>query len=362
MTQPRIGLAISGGGFRAACFGLGCLRALHDQDLLRHVRVISGISGGSVLTSLYAYGPAEFETFDASVVELLRHGMQLEMAARALRPDTAARNLADAARVLLTPRKSTPHLRSANRTDALTAVLSNRGLGDKTMANIAHNDLAAVITATDLRTSNAMRFGSLRSSCSAYGTIVEPVRVAEAVAASGAFPLLLPAVERSYNFRSHPDEPSERQALLLTDGGIYDNLGLSVLEPGRSPAHTAHTYDVDYVIACDAGRGKLPLAAGHFAAARLKRSFDVVHKRSQDAARGRLHEAAAAGRIQGFVHAYLGMADARLPVPVPDLVPSDAVRQYPTNFRKMPDASIDSISMRGEQLTRTLLAHYCPDL
>lgn len=362
MTEPRIGLAISGGGFRAACFGLGCLRALHDQDLLRHVRVISGISGGSVLASLYAYGPAEFETFDESVVRLLKHGMQLEMAARALRPDTAARNLADATRVLLAPRRSTPHLRSANRTDALTAVLSDRGLGDKTMTDVTHDNLATVITATDLRTSNAMRFGSLRSSCSAYGTIVEPVRVAEAVAASGAFPLLLPAVERSYEFRHHPDEPSERHALLLTDGGVYDNLGLSVLEPGRSAGHTAHVYDLDYVIACDAGRGQLPLAAGHFAAARLKRSFDVVHKRSQDAARGRLHEAADAGRIQGFIHAYLGMPNARLPVPVADLVPADDVRNYPTNFRSMSESSIDSISTRGEQLTRTLLAHYCPDL
>jgi NTE family protein len=362
MTEPRIGLAISGGGFRAACFGLGCLRALHDQDLLRHVRVISGISGGSVLTSLYAYGPAEFEAFDESVVRLLKHGMQLEMAARALRPDTAGRNLIDATRVLLAPRRSSPHLRSANRTDTLTAVLSHRGLGDKTMTDVTHKNLATVITATDLRTSNAMRFGSLRSSCSAYGTIVEPVRVAEAVAASGAFPLLLPAVERSYEFRRHPDKPSERYALLLTDGGVYDNLGLSVLEPGRSAGHTAHVYNLDYVIACDAGRGNLPLAAGHFAAARLKRSFDVVHKRSQDAARGRLHEAADDGRIQGFIHAYLGMPDARLPVPVADLVPADGVRRYPTNFRRMPQSSIDSISTRGEQLTRTLLAHYCPDL
>lgn len=362
MTEPRIGLAISGGGFRAACFGLGCLRALHDQDLLRYVRVISGISGGSVLASLYAYGPADFETFDELVVRLLKRGMQLEMAARALRPDVAARNLVDAARVLLTPKRSAPHLRSANRTDALMAVLSDRGLGDKAIADVTHKNLATVITATDLRTSNAMRFGSLRSSCSAYGTIVEPVLVAEAVAASGAFPLLLPAVERSYNFRRHPDEPTEQHAMLLTDGGVYDNLGLSVFEPGRSAGHTAHVYDVDYVIACDAGRGKLPLTAGHFAASRLKRSFDVVHKRSQDAARGRLHEAADAGRIQGFIHTYLGMPDARLPVPVTDLVSSDAVRHYPTNFRKMTVASIDSISMRGEQLTSTLLAHYCPDL
>ncbi len=38
---------------------------------------------------------------------------------------------------------------------------------------------------------------------------------------------------------------------------MYDNLGLSVPDPGRSGAQTAHTYDVDYLIACEAGRGRL---------------------------------------------------------------------------------------------------------
>ena len=82
MTPPRICLALSWGGFRATCFGLGCLRALHDQDLLQHVTVISGISGGSVLAALYAYGPAEFAAFDAEVVDQLVRGLQLEMALR----------------------------------------------------------------------------------------------------------------------------------------------------------------------------------------------------------------------------------------------------------------------------------------
>jgi hypothetical protein len=101
MSTPRIGLAISGGGFRATCFGLGCLRALHDQDLLRHVGVISGISGGSVLTAFNAYGPAEFSEFDALVVDQLRRGLQLEIVTRALRPDAAVRNLAHATRAAL---------------------------------------------------------------------------------------------------------------------------------------------------------------------------------------------------------------------------------------------------------------------
>jgi hypothetical protein len=78
--------------------------------------------------------------------------------------------------------------------------------------------------------------------------------------------------------------------------------------------------------------------------------------------RGRLHDAAAAGLIQGFAHCYFGMPDARLAVPVADLVPAEDVRGYPTSFRAMSESDLNAISLRGEQLTRTLLAHYCPAL
>ena len=128
--------------------------------------------------------------------------------------------------------------------------------GDRTLGQVTHRGLATVITATDLRTGNAMRFGSLNSSCSAYGVITAPVTVAEAVAASAAFLLLLPAMERTYTFTRPGAAASSQHVLLLTDGGIYDNLGLSVLEPGRSASHTAHVYDVDYIIACDAAAGE----------------------------------------------------------------------------------------------------------
>jgi NTE family protein len=334
---------------------------LYDADLLRLVRVVSGISGGSVLAALYAYGPQEFEVFDALVVEQLRRGFQLEMLKRAVRPDIAARNLADAAWAALLRRGAEPVLRARSRTDALTATLAGRALGERLLTEVVHSDLATVITATDLRTTNAMRFGSLGSACSVYGTVLEPVRVAEAVAASAAFPIFLPALERAYTFKSVAGQEA-RHGVLLVDGGVYDNLGLSVFEPGRSSTHTSHVYPVDYVVASDAGRGRLPLAFGHLALKRLWRSYEVTYRKAQDASRGRLHEAASAGTIQGFVHAYLGMPDTKLPVPVSDLVPADAVRRYPTDFRAMDGNDIQAISLRGEQLTRVLLANYCPEL
>jgi NTE family protein len=292
---------------------------------------------------------------------LLRSGLQADLVRRALAPSAMARNLAAAGRVLL-PDRSTAQsrLRTANRTDALRDELAHRAFGHRMLEQVTHSDLATVITATDLRTSNAVRFGSLKSSCSAYGTITEPVTVAEAVAASAAFPLLLPAMERIYTFtRAESDDPTSH-VVLLADGGIYDNLGLTALEPGRSPAHTAHVYDLDYIIACDAGRGSLPLVAGHFVGTRLRRSFDTIHRRAQDAARAKLHASAASGQLRGFVHAYLGMPDQRVPVPVADLVPLAAVQHYPTDLKPMTETDVQLIAGRGEQLTRILLAHYCP--
>jgi hypothetical protein len=63
-----------------------------------------------------------------------------------------------------------------------------------------------------------------------------------------------------------------------------------------------------------------------------------------------------------LAHCYLGMPDARLAVPVADLVPAEDARGYPTNFCAMLESDLNAISLRGEQLARTLLAHYCPAL
>ena len=49
----KVGLALSGGGFRAALFHVGVLARLAELDLLRHVEVLSCVSGGSILGALY---------------------------------------------------------------------------------------------------------------------------------------------------------------------------------------------------------------------------------------------------------------------------------------------------------------------
>ena len=49
----RLGLGLSGGGFRASFYHLGVLAQMADRDLLRKVEVISTVSGGSIIGALY---------------------------------------------------------------------------------------------------------------------------------------------------------------------------------------------------------------------------------------------------------------------------------------------------------------------
>lgn len=49
----KVGLALSGGGFRASLFHIGVLARLAELDMLRHVEVLSCVSGGSIIGAHY---------------------------------------------------------------------------------------------------------------------------------------------------------------------------------------------------------------------------------------------------------------------------------------------------------------------
>ena len=95
---------------------------------------------------------------------------------------------------------------------------------------------------------------------------------------------------------------------------------------------------------------------------RLKRSFQIAYSRTQDGSRARLNQAAEADAIQGFIHPYLATRDERLPLPLADLVPREAVVHYPTDFARMTPENLQLLATRGEQLTRILIEYYCPQL
>jgi predicted acylesterase/phospholipase RssA len=53
MTMGKVGIALSGGGFRASFFHIGVLARLAELDVLRHVDVLSCVSGGSIIGAQY---------------------------------------------------------------------------------------------------------------------------------------------------------------------------------------------------------------------------------------------------------------------------------------------------------------------
>lgn len=51
--RGKVGLGLSGGGFRASLYHIGVLAKLAELDILRHVEVISGVSGGAIIGAHY---------------------------------------------------------------------------------------------------------------------------------------------------------------------------------------------------------------------------------------------------------------------------------------------------------------------
>ena len=360
-----IGLALSGGGSRAIAFHLGCLRALHDRGVLERVSVLSAVSGGAVVGALYAYSGSDFDCFDAAVVQLLRGGLQTAIVRNVLSPRLLLKILATklvaspaavAARVL---RAEPPLRRWASRTDGLERALRSL-YGNQQVSSVARPNLDVVINACELRTGTAFRFGNRRSGSWRFGEITgNSVEVAHAVACSAAYPLLLPPLDRCFLFERDGARSVER--VVLTDGGVYDNLGLSCLDPGRDERHSLHTYQPEYLICCDAGQGqsrgnKIPFGFVSSTTAAMESVFRKAH----DSALKRLHMHRQEGGLAGFALPYLGQMDDALPERPADLVRREDVVDYPTNFAAMAERDIELLSRRGEQLTRVLLAHYCP--
>jgi predicted acylesterase/phospholipase RssA len=51
--SEKVGIGLSGGGFRAALYHIGVLARLAELDMLRHLEVISCVSGGSIIGAYY---------------------------------------------------------------------------------------------------------------------------------------------------------------------------------------------------------------------------------------------------------------------------------------------------------------------
>jgi len=370
---------------------------LHDRDLLEEIGVLSAVSGGAVLAAMYAYSDDDFDELEARVQALLSRGLQIDLARAMLFSPlhlarTAGTSLlagvaakgAQAARRLLAlghdlfnsenrsrppaylAQITPPLLRWASRTTAFESVLRDRLFGDALVRHPRRAGLDVVLSATELRTGTAFRFGSQASACSRFGSVQEEVMVSTAVAASAAYPALLPALHKRYTFELQGEMTTGR--VVLTDGGVYDNLGASCLNPNRDPDYTAHVYPCDHLICCSAGQGQWDGTTVPYGwASRMSRTVEATFRKAQDRTVSGLFGQREAGSLKRFVLPYLGMKDESLEFdprvgPLPDnFVRREDVIGYPTDFRGMSDGDLARLSRRGEQITRLLLDAYWPD-
>lgn len=380
-----IGISLSGGGSRAVAFHLGTLRALEDLNLLDEIDVISGVSGGSMMTALLGYTEAPFSEVDRKAVDFLRCGLVIPTLKKCVHPIRVARLLWNiviavlpmmiigfitrivggfasflpafrsvsnmAARWLWSPRFR--YSRTHVMADAVAGFI-----GEAKCDSATRGGKAIVFNACELRTGTAFRmsnerFGSWRHGWAQAGDL----RIADAVAASAAYPPFLPPFDWKRHFER--DGKTSMRRVIVTDGGVFENLGVTVMEPGRDTQISAISHSPSIIIASDAGVGQLtgeivPMTWSK----RMVQVVDAVMRKVQDATKQRLHDHAKAGRIDGFVYVGLGQLDERVHLKPGNWVDRQEVVHYPTDFSAMPESKIQKFAGRGEAITRALVTQY----
>jgi NTE family protein len=231
--EPGIGIALSGGGFRAMLFHAGALARMNELGLLSRAQRISSVSGGSIMSGHLALawsklGNADtngtFAHFKTAVVDptlsFSRQKIDIVDALTGLLPwNSASEQVAQSYEKYL--------------------------FGTKTLQDTPDSP-RFVFCATNLQTGVLWRFSKPYAGDYVVGRIDKPaIRVSHAVAASSAFPpvlspfvLQLPAgsftnwsTGPSANTGLNPNLDASgidgfRSRVILSDGGVYDNHGV----------------------------------------------------------------------------------------------------------------------------------------
>ena len=240
--SPSIGLCLSGGGFRAALFGIGVLRYLAEAGSLDAVGPVSAVSGGSVAAAVLA---ARYDGFRAAGGDAKAFLTCIEEPFRDAATTDSIRD-----KTVLRTGLNRLRPRSSNRTAVLGHVLSERLFDGITLSDLPERP-QAVITTTDLTAGRAFRLARdfIGSYDHGYGTTGGSLPVGTACAASAAVPFALPPLRLSTaGMGLQATAPS---VLALADGGVYDNLGLEWFQ-GWGSGRPAAALPADFRIVVDA--------------------------------------------------------------------------------------------------------------
>jgi NTE family protein len=220
-SQPEQGIALclSGGGYRAMLFHVGTLYRLNEAGLLPQLSRISSVSGGSITAgvlglkwSQLTFNNEVATNFEAEVVRPIR-GLAsktidaISIIGGVLLPGSVADKVAGSYRRFL--------------------------FGNHTLQDLPDSPIF-VINATNVQSGALWRFRKAFMGDYRVGLIDSPTtELAVAVAASSAFPpvlspLLLELKDDDFRPNSglNLQRPPFTTDVLLTDGGVYDNLGL----------------------------------------------------------------------------------------------------------------------------------------
>jgi NTE family protein len=227
--ESGVGLCLSGGGYRAMLFHTGALWRLNELGYLKRLTRVSSVSGGSIAAAVLGQRWAGLEFTEPGPEG---HPIAANLEAEVVAP---IRALAD--RTIDVPAVLSgmvvPGTTINNR---LAAAYRRHLFGVATLQDLPSDEKGPrfVINATNLQSGVLWRFSRPYIADYRVGMIAEPtVTLADAVAASSAFPpILAPARMRFEDNQYVPESGEDLQTPpfttrpTLADGGVYDNLGL----------------------------------------------------------------------------------------------------------------------------------------
>ncbi len=230
--ESGVALCLSGGGYRAMLFHLGAIWRLNEFGLLRPLKRVSSVSGGSITAAVLGqvwnqlgwtdHGGKQFaamSNFQDHVVGPLRH---------------MASTTIDVSSIVWGSINPWTWI-SEEVVKKYDEILFNH----KTLQALPKDDEGPrfVINATNVRTGSLCRFSRPYFADYRVGIIPNPaISLAHAVTASSAFPPVLSPMRLALDPHSfaegiprHQVDPKLRHEAILTDGGVYDNLGLETV-------------------------------------------------------------------------------------------------------------------------------------
>jgi NTE family protein len=228
--QIDVGLALSGGGYRAMLFNLGSVWRLNDVGWLRRLDMITSVSGGSILNGVLATRWARLTWNANGVATNFKDEVVKPVQSMAKRGIDVSAGLEGIASIFSSI--------SDKVTEAYDEDLFHGARLQDTPPFVKGAVPRFLFYATSLQTGSSVRIERKRLADYRIGEIPNPdLPMSRVVAASSAFPPFLSPVELKFSTGDwtplpgavHANNDALRRCMLLTDGGVYDNMGLEAL-------------------------------------------------------------------------------------------------------------------------------------